>query len=125
MPQFIQVMVTGLIEKQPYVAHEKGNWGPGQKGSDWEKHPMKLSADGLFFECDGSFLERGEEFKIVVRVKSAIEAIKIYEARVGHHAHVNYRFDYDRKNKTFWLLALYHPVIRPNEWDQNNLYHPS
>lgn len=118
----IRVSSVGLENKSVYVAHDKGNWGPELEGSDHQKHPLTLSDDGLFLSCDGDFLEDHEEFKIVVPVTYEAEAKQIYSKRMAKRVHVNIRFDFDSNHNTLWLLAESHPVVRPGEWNQNNVY---
>jgi len=118
----IRVSAVGLENKRVYVAHESGNWGPEKKGSDHKDHPLTLSEDGLHLISDEDFLKEGEEFKIVVPVEDEDEAKQIYDERISKGAHVNERFDFDADQKTFWLLALSHDVVRPEEWNQNNVY---
>lgn len=118
----IRVSSVGLENKEVYIAHDKGNWGPEQEDSDYLEHPLKLSKDKLRFICDGCFLKNGEEFKIIIPVKDELEAKQIFGERMTKGAHVNTRFDFDANHNTFWLLAESHPVIRPGEWNQNNVY---
>jgi hypothetical protein len=124
MPRLIRTHATSLIGRQPRVAHEHQGWDPEHKNSNFHEHPMTLTEDRKFFQCDGTFLEPGEKFKIVLLVKNADEAAQIYEERVNSGTHVNYRFDYDRKYKTFWLLVLWHPIVQPYVWNQCNIYNP-
>jgi len=118
----IRVSLAGLENKSAYIAHDKGNWGPELENSDHQKHPLALSEDGLSLFCDGDFLEDHEEFKVVVPVKDEAEAKRIYDERIAKEAHVNTRFDFDANHNTFWLLAESHPVVRPGEWNQNNIF---
>ncbi len=121
----IRVSAVGLKGLTAYVAHAKGNWGPESEGSDHLQHPLALSDDGGWLICEGSFLGHGEEFKIVVSIsggRAEQKAKKIYGERTSRGAHVNTRFDFDPNHKTLWLLAESHPVVRPGEWNQNNVY---
>ena len=118
----IRVSSVGLGNKKAYVAHDKGNWGPELENSDHQKHPLRLSEDGLILSCAGDFLEDHEEFKVVVPVTDEAEAKQIYGKRMAEGAHINTRFDFDSNHNTFWLLAESHPVVRPGEWNQNNVY---
>ncbi|MCH7597659.1 hypothetical protein IID27_01280 [Patescibacteria group bacterium] len=122
MEKKIQISSGGLKNKKTYAAHAMGNWGPEQENSDHLQHPLTLSEDGLWLTCDGSFLEDHEEYKIVVPVKDGLEAKRIYGERRVQGKHVNTRFDFDTDHNTFWLLAQSHPVVRPGEWNQNNIY---
>jgi len=118
----IQVSSVGLENTKVYISHEKGNWGPELINSDYEQHPMSLSADGPYLVSEGDFLENGEEFKIIVPVTDEEEARKIYKERIEKGVHVNKRFDFDSEQNTFELLAESHLVVRAEEWNQNNVY---
>ena len=122
MEKQIRVGASGLRGKDAYIAHAKGNWGPEMERSDYLEHPLSLSENGFLLTCDGSFLEDREEFKIVVPVKDESEAKRIYRERMAKGVYINTRFDFDANHNTFWLLAESHPVVRPGEWDQNNIY---
>lgn len=117
----IQLSVVGLADKKIYVAHAHGNWGPELSG-DYLKHPLHLSEDRESLEISGDFLEHGEEFKLVVPVRGKTEAKAIHRERLRAAAYVNPRFDFDAKQNTLWLLAESHPVVRPGDWNQNNLF---
>ena len=119
--KFVQISSVGLDGKDAYVAHAKGNWGPELENSDHVRHPLNVSKDGKYLICSTYFLEPGEEFKIVVPVEGEGEAKKIYGTRISNGAHVNTRFDFDANHNTLWLLASSHPVVRPGDWDQNNV----
>lgn len=122
--QSIRVSAVGLVGKKAYCAHEKGNWGPEPTGGgpgDFEQHPLTFSKDGHWLICDGHFLKTNEEFKIVVPVSGEEEAKRIYGERISKGAHVNTRFDFDANHNMLWLLAVSHPVVRPGEWNQNNV----
>ena len=119
--KFVKTSLVGLTFKHAYVAHAKGNWGPELKDGDYLQHPLIASVDGKYLVCDTDFLERGEEFKIVVPVKGEDEAKRIYGTRISQGAHVNTRFDFDENHNTLWLLASSHPVVRPGDWNQNNV----
>lgn len=118
----IRVSAVGLEDKKAYVAHAEGLWGSELEDSDYINNPLTLSEDGLHLSCDKDFLENGEEFKIVVPVEDEGEAKRIFGERMSKGVHVNTRFDFDANHNTFWLLAESHPVIRPGNWDQNNVY---
>ena len=120
--KLIVVSAIGLLAEPLYIAHEFGNWGPEMNGSDHLEHPMALSEDEKWFICDGDFLDIGEEFKIVAPNTNHDEAVHIYGLRVSGKVHVNIRLDYDLKHEAFWLLAESHSVIRPEKWNQNNVY---
>lgn len=119
--QFVEISPVGLEGKDAYVAHAKGNWGPETEDSDHLQHPLKASENDEYLVCHTDFLERGEEFKIVVPVEDESEAKRIYGERMAQGAHVNTRFDFDAKHNTLWLLASSHSVVRPGDWDQNNV----
>ena len=116
----IRVHKRGIEGKKVYCAHAQGNWGPEQEQSNYLSHPMTLEGD--FFVCKGDFLVEGEEFKIVIPVADTKEAFDAYRERMDGNAHVGARFDFDKDFKTLWLLAENFPVIRPNEWNQNNVF---
>jgi hypothetical protein len=118
----IRISAAGLHGKPAYVAHEKGNWGPESEGTNYLKHPLTLSEDGEWLVSDGDFLSEREEFKIVVPVSGEEEAKRIYGVRMAAGKHVNTRFDFDMNHNTLWLLAVSHSVVRPGEWNQNNVY---
>jgi len=120
----IYVRAHGLCGYGVYVAHHAGGWGPETSSEkspgDFRRHGMTQS--GEYFEIDGSFLDRGEEFKLVVPVRDAYAAYAIYAARVNAGVHVGMRMDFDAATDCLWLLAHSHPVVREGEWDQNNIY---
>jgi hypothetical protein len=64
----------------------------------------------------------GEEFKIVIPVEDEAQARAIYAKRMKALVNVSRRFDFDAFYKTFWLLTVTYPVVRPMEWDQNNVF---
>lgn len=115
----------GVAAYTAYVAHELGKWGPECRDSDFEKHPLKFSGDKLF--CDGSFLKPNEEFKIVIFGLTQDEAYDVHVARCqalakATGAEVMVRFDYDEARKAYWLTADSHPVLRPGQWNANNVF---
>lgn len=123
-PLQIRVRALGLEQCRAYIAHEFGKWGPEIEGSDFKKHPLRLSGDDLV--CDGNFLKPNEEFKIVIPSLSEEEAHDVHVARCEALARetgagVMVHFDYDRERGTYKLTADSHPVIRPGQWNANNV----
>ena len=116
---FIRISAYGqLAEKDVYIAHARGHWGPERDG-DYLKNQMHRGR-GLFV-LSPTFLKEGEQFKIIVPVTNEREARRIYLQRMGHGYHVGKRFDFDSTHKTLWLLAENYPIIRPEQWNQNNV----
>ena len=116
----ITVRCNGLYNHSVFVAHEFGNWGPENNG-DYKQHQLTPDNSGNL-TIDGSFLKEKEEFKLVVPCSDAEEANAIFVDRVRANIHIGDRFDYDSNTRCFWLLADSLDVVRPGEWDQNNVY---
>ena len=130
---------VGLEEKQPYLAHDFGNWGPECEGSDCLERPLVREGVWWFFRNPERLLRPGEQFKIVVPKVSLGEAHRICKDRVSARVHNKVpridapkgeNFDFDLKTGCMWFLAIdnpdhphgCYPVIHPGEWNQNNVF---
>ncbi|MCH7529653.1 hypothetical protein IIB50_00850, partial [Patescibacteria group bacterium] len=96
-------------------------WGPENKGSDCLEHPLELYG-AVDLICYANFLERSEEFKIVVFVKDDVEARKIFAKRILEDVHITIDFDYNADYKTFWLLDSSYPFIHPEGRSSRNVF---
>jgi len=132
----IHVSAVGIVGKKVYLAHSKGNWGPEHKGSDCLLHQFTFSPEtNEFILSVPKKLVLGEEFKIVIPFASGEDTTKMafaerieetakiaFAERIAKKVHVGQRFDFDTQHKNFWLLASNFPVVRPGEWNQNNVF---
>ena len=123
MKRVIRVNALGVRKEKLYLAHELGGWTLKDYG-DYLNNPLVYQDGEFIFEIndDAPLLAKGEEFKIVIPDMSYWKARLAWMKRRYHKVHVNARFDYDKEQRSFWILASNIRVVRSEEWDQNNVF---
>ena len=122
----IRISNGGLEDKDVYLAHQRGNWGPEIPWSDCKSHRFEPLPGGDELVCSSSFLHVGEEFKIVILGFDNEE-----EAREAHHrraeveqaAEHTEEFYWDEHQKALWLLVPGFDVVGKSPY-QNNVFPP-
>jgi len=131
----IAIGAVGIEEKQPYLAHSRGDWGPENDGT---LHPLTKTGHWWVFKNPDKVLAEGEQFKILVKDVSPEEARGIHDARVRGGVHVGgprtdnplENFDYDPNTRCMWFLAHDdpdsvgggYPSIRVGKWNRNSVF---
>jgi len=133
----IRISATGIGNKQPYLAHTRGNWGPENAGSDYKRHPLERIGDEWVLTNPESVLLVGEQFKILIEGVTREEAVTIHEARIADSSHVggpridcDEDYDFDAAQGTMWFLANDdpdssqggYPSVRIGKWNRNSLF---
>lgn len=120
VPKVVSISSIGLKDYSVYLAHANGNWGPEKAKSDFLKHKFEVVSDDRL-ESDVTFLEIGEEFKIVVVLSNKETAAKVVNERKSKGVFDGGKREDDKQN-SLWLLSEDFPIVNSGQWNRNNQF---